>query len=144
MRNIIATSFSALLIFGCAIEGKPIDETVPNSCGGTGHSFVIIHYGDSRLFALPIVKIQAGKELQYRLLPDRRKSDLVNYEESLVTITGKSAYPLDWMNASGRFTSSSGVFKVCVPADAPLDFEYSYKIKVDGLGELDPRARVVP
>ena len=141
MRKITVMLLTTMLILGCASEGRFIASNVPNSCDGTGHSFVIIHYGDSRILVIPIVEIKAGAELQYRLLPDRRKSDLTDYEDTLVTISGKLSPDGDWMNESGTFNGSDGVLKVCVPEN-PTEETYFYKVEVAGVGDLDPRAHV--
>ena len=142
MARIITTLFGLFLLAGCASEGKFVSSKLPNSCGSTGHTFVIIKYGDSHIAAKAVIKVRPDKELQYRLLPDR--SHMNNYEDSLVTITSKSPpNPADgtWVQAVGSFDSSGGVLKVCVPS-SPTATEYYYKIDVANVGELDPRADI--
>jgi len=143
MIRIIATLLGIFLLAGCASEGRFISSRLPNSCGGTGHTFVLIKYGDSHIAAKAVITVRAGKELQYRLIPDRGSSP-VDYEDVLVTITSKvPPNPLDgsWVEAAGSYDSSGGVLKVCVP-NSTTATEYYYKIDVATVGELDPRADV--
>ena len=143
MTRIIATFLGVFLFAGCASEGDFISKSLPNSCDSTGHTFVLIKYGDSHIGAKAVIKVHAGAELQYRLFPDRGHAN--DYEDALVTITSKSPpNPADgtWVEAVGSYNSSGGVLKVCVP-ESPMATEYYYKIAVANVGELDPRARVI-
>jgi len=142
MNRIITTLLGVFLFAGCASEGKFISSKLPNSCNSKGHTFVLIKYGDSHILAKAVIKVRPGKELQYRLIPDRGHAN--NYEDALVTITSKSPpNPADgtWVQDVGSYSSSGGVMKVCVPA-SPTATEYYYKIDVANVGELDPRADV--
>jgi hypothetical protein len=141
MRTTSLALLSILTLAGCAPEGKFIADDVPNSCGSTGYTFVVVHYGDSQLVVLPIAKVREGRELQYRLLPDRRPTDPTDYETSLVTITGVTPPDGSWMDAHGTYDDTHGVMTVCVPDEPGADV-YTYKVDVDGVGELDPRAEV--
>lgn len=149
----ITTALLSLLLFaGCAKEGQFIADNVPNSCSGTGHTFVFVNYGDGYLSAKAIIKVKPGKELQYILKPGS-KSDLVKFRDMKVTITGKdslgpptSPFPVPpsddaWLDASGSYTLNGRVLKVCVPAN-PVGDKYYYTIKVDNVGQLDPRADI--
>lgn len=142
MIRTITLLLGVFLFAGCANEGRFITSSVPNSCGSTGHTFVFIKYGDSHIAAKAVIKVRPGKELQYRLVPDRGHAN--NYEEALVTITSKSPpNPPDgtWVQAAGSYDASAGVLKVCVPEDPEAD-EYYYAIDVANVGELDPMAEV--
>jgi len=131
------------MLASCAKEGKFLTSGLPNSCGSTGHTFVFIKYGDSHIAAKAVIRVRPGKELQYRLVPDRGSSP-IDYEDSVVTITSKvPPNPADgtWVETNGSYDSSGGVLKVCVPT-APTATSYYYKIDVADVGELDPRADV--
>ena len=149
MTRIIGILFSLLLFTGCANEGKFISSGLPNTCGSNGHTFVFIKYGDSHIAAKSVIRVRPGRELQYRLVPDRVPA-LIDYEDAVVTISGKTAPvppfpspPADdaWLDASGSYNSSGGVMKVCVPTN-PVGAQYYYTIEVAGVGELDPRADI--
>jgi len=142
MTRVISTLLGVFILAGCASEGKLIANNIPNSCGNKGHTFVFVKYGDSHIGAKAVIKVKAGRELQYRLMPDRGHASV--YEDSLVTITSKSPpNPVDgvWVQAVGTFNSSGGVLKVCVPA-SPTVLSYYYEIDVANVGTLDPRADV--
>ena len=143
MARIITILLGIFMLAGCANEGKFITSSLPNSCGSTGHTFVLIKYGDSHIAAKAVVRVRPGKELQYRLVPDRGSSP-IDYKDSVVTITSKvPPNPADgtWVEADGSYNSSGGVLKVCVPA-SPAAGSYYYKIDIAKVGELDPRADV--
>ena len=147
MRTIIPIVICLALLAAC--EGKFIRKNKPNSCGSTGYTFVVIHYGDGRLITLPIIQVAAGAELQYRLLPGP-DSALVDYSAADVSITPKTAPsppfpapPADaaWLEADGNVDDDGDVWRVCVPQN-PVGGQYYYTITVDGVGTLDPRADI--
>ena len=143
MLRTAALVLLVLLLSGCAIEGKFRANSLPNTCGSNGHTFVLIKYGDSHIAAKAVIRVRAGAELQYRLIPDRGHAK--NFEQAAVTITKKPSPPpasdADWVNASGNYDDDSGVLTVCVPED-PEATSYFYQIEIDGVGMLDPRADV--
>lgn len=150
MIRTITALLGIVLLSGCAKEGQFIADNLPNSCSGTGHTFVFIDYGDGYLSAKAVIKVKPGKELQYRLRPGS-KSDLVKFRDSTVTITGKTAPvppfpspPSDdgWLDASGSYTVDGNKLTVCVPAN-PVADNYYYTITVENVGKLDPRADIV-
>ena len=54
---------------------------------------------------------------------------------------------LDWIDASGSATGRDSTRNdppsICVPKDVPPGCVYGYDVKVNGVGILDPRVRVV-
>lgn len=133
---VIATAF----ISGCTTYGKDLAASIPNSCGGTGHTLTWIQYGDSHLSALAMSDIGRKAEWRFLLQPERRPGP-VPYTDAIVTVTGKT--PADaWVNVSGKH-SDDPVMTLCVPDSLPVGTDVNYMISVQWVGELDPRAKVV-
>ncbi len=64
-----------------------------------------------------------------------------DFKDAIVTITGKTAES-NWINVSGKASDSTELF-VCVPDGLPVGKEYYYSVSVQGVGFVDPRAKVV-
>ena len=131
----------ALALGACATNGKHSANarySIDCTAGGT---FVNVHYGDSELKVHPIANVHRGAALEFRLKPNRRNSDKVNYENVKVKIKGAKTPPASWIDLEGTFASTNGKMVVCVP-DSVARGTYYYEVKVDGVGILDPRADV--
>jgi hypothetical protein len=106
-------------------------------------SFVMIQYGDSELRILPpVVKVPQGGTLEFHLHPDKKMSDPVDYEQSLVAIDAKDKTVAPWLQAAGTY-SQGNVLSVTVPAGQATGY-YQYAVDVQDLGTLDPRVEVEP
>jgi hypothetical protein len=133
---------TSLLLVGCATEGKFSTYTKsPLAACARGATFVNVHYGDSEISAHAIAQVKVDGVFLFRLAPRKRQSDQVNYDDMLVTITGKSSDPnASWINVSGKYEDSK-VLAICVPSDID-EGTYEYFIEVEKVGKLDPRADV--
>jgi hypothetical protein len=134
----------ALSMAGCAFEGKYSKSAKISKAGcAQGGTFVNVHYGDSELRVKPIVHVRRGGALEFRLKPDRKASDTIDYKDVNVTIDNKPAKDA-WLDAAvtGSFKSTGGKLVVCVDQSLDRDRTYEYLVKVEKVGELDPRARV--
>ncbi len=141
MRKLLLVLIAPLLLTACATEGRIIERSGLATCGGGAMTFVNVHYGDSQIKVKPIADVKQDSTFRFRLKPDKKASDLVNYEDVTVTIEGK-ATPAQWIDASGTYEGSkNGYLDVCVPK-TQTEGVYEYIIKVDGVGQLDPRAKV--
>lgn len=139
MKQIAIFLLAGIALTSCTIPGKLVINNVPNTCGGTGHSFTWIKYGDSHLGALAYTQIGRKSEWRFRLQPDMKG----NYEDKLVTISAKpGGAPQPWLSISGKF-SSKKILVLCVPDTLTKGTTIDYMIEVEDVGELDPRAEVV-
>lgn len=154
----VAAIFACLM--GCT-TGKLVRKNTPNGCCAdcTGFSYTPVSYGDSRLKVLPATEIGQGSAWLLRLKPRE------GYESAVVTVSPKDegtseeceaavSGGLDWLNATGSADkraagsaagSATGKpeLSICVPEDVPIGCVYGYDVEVEGVGILDPRARVV-
>ena len=131
----------ALALSACATNGQHSANarySIECTAGGT---FVNVHYGDSELKVHPVANVHRGSALEFRLKPNRRASDKVNYENVKVKIKGAKTPPASWINLESTFADSKGKLVVCVP-DSVAKGTYYYEVEVDGVGTLDPRADV--
>jgi hypothetical protein len=133
----------ALALAGCVTPGQfhaAARYSIECSGGGT---FVNVQYGDSKLQVHPIANVHRGGALEFRLKPERNRSDEIDYEKMKVTIkpaAGKSP-PADWIDVEGNYVDTGGTLVECVPEDIAVD-TYYYAITVEQVGTLDPRADV--
>lgn len=133
----------ALALGACATPGQHSASarySIECTAGGT---FVNVQYGDSRLQVHPIANVHRGAALEFRLKPDRRRSDETDYEKVKVAIRGAEgkAPPAEWIDVEGSYADTGGTLVVCVPEDVAVD-TYYYMIEVEKVGMLDPRADV--
>jgi hypothetical protein len=102
---------------------------------------------------IPVSRIRAGTEWRFYLRPINRPPGPVDYNTVDVTIDGK--FPADppppptrndWIDVSATSynnASMPGNYLVeCVPAGLLPGQSYQFKVIVDKVGELDPRADV--
>ena len=161
MRKTIILLGVLVAMGGCR-DGQFIKDTFTSTtCGGggislSGYTATVVHYGDSRLFVLPISKIKPASEFRFVLLPKIRDTDLpVNYEDAFVTITSDdddADTPANWLNVSGTVNADGDSLVTCVPpAAGRTKSQYKYEVTVSWpdadaanmLGYLDPRADVI-
>jgi hypothetical protein len=146
-KTAIALLLSTVALAGCGF-GRLV-ERAPNSCpGGMGYAVAGVYYGDSRLVVVPIVNLVPGAEFRVKLLPSR--DDIPGgppTKDLMVTVESDLAKdPLSgWITPRTMSFNTAGpggfMPPLCVPpGQAPR--EYNYKITVDKVGVLDPRARV--
>lgn len=141
---------------GC-VDGRFHKKTITGgACPGTvsGYTYTGIVYGESHLVVIPLSKIRAGTEWRFYLLPtDRsRGSSSTALASRKVIIDGKPAGPLppgpnQWILTDGDFAGGTPAGNVrylsqCVPATLVEGEEFEYLVDVEGIGTLDPRARV--
>jgi hypothetical protein len=149
-----------LIIAGCDgrfqkrnLQSEACKDTLmaPTPVDILGYTRTAIHYGDSRLFVIPVSKIKANSEFRFRLIPKvRSKTDgSVDFKKVNVAITSvddDADTPADWLDVDGSFDADKGVLVVCVPPNLTKDV-YKYEVTItDGgndLAMLDPRADVV-
>lgn len=144
MTRKITFLLATFMIAGCGTnEGLFIDTGAQNSCGSTGYTFAGVVYGDSYIIGFPYSEVVAGAEFQIILETFGRDSAIISgLENRTVQIEGKSAGPEDdWLNASGVYSVSDKIV-ICIPDTTPGG-DYDYLIHVDGVGTLDPRARII-
>lgn len=158
MKNLIILLCVLVVSAGCR-DGQFIKDNFTSSTCGisfSGYTATVVHYGDSRLFVLPISKIRPDTEFRFRLLPKVRKTDPpVDYRDAFVSITSDDDdldTPANWLDVSGTLNANGNWLVTCVPAAAGLtQSRYKYKVTVswpgvaavDTLGYLDPRADII-
>jgi len=135
---------------------KAYTSSACSSASFSGYTATIVHYGDSRLFVLPISKIRPESEFRFLLLPKVRKTDPpVDYKNAFVSITSDDDdgdTPANWLDVKGTLNADGKTLVTCVPSASGLTkSQYKYKVTVswpseapaDALGYLDPRADVI-
>lgn len=141
VRNLMMGAGLALVLGACATPGQYSASAQYSTECTAGGTFVNVQYGDSQLKVHPIANVHRGAALEFRLKPNRRRSDAVNYENVQVRIKGAKSPPAEWIDEEGSYTDSDGALVACVPEDVDAD-TYYYMIEVEGVGTLDPRADV--
>lgn len=157
MRRLLCIFVSAACVAGCA-DGRFHKKSITGgACPGTvsGYTYTGIVYGESHLVVIPLSKIRAGTEWRFYLLPtDRpRGSSASALSMRTVTVDGKPAGPApppganQWIFTAGDFSGGMPAGNVryisqCVPATLNEGDEFQYLVDVEGIGTLDPRARV--
>lgn len=144
----IGVILSALLVplLLSACEGRYLGSAKFEgvSCPKKGGTFVNVHYGDSLIRVQTIAKVHREAAFEFRLKPDKRQSDLVNYETVQVTIKGKDTRS-NWipqLSGNARTVKDGGSLVFCVPDTVDIGKDYMYWVEVDTVGRLDPRADV--
>lgn len=136
-------------ITGCSF-GRFVQTRVPNSCGGgaTGYAIAGITYGDARIAVIPVINLRRGAEFRVKLIPQGDDLFGMSPRELEVTVEGDVDNDPDsaWIaprTETFNSTAENGGFMppLCVPDDQELA-DYKYKITVELVGILDPRARV--
>ncbi len=162
MQRLIVLLAGMLTIVGCGPDGQFRRSAITSGpCGNvSGYTYTAVAYGDSHLIVVPVSHIRPNTEWRFYLRPKRRGTDPagVDYRNVNVTITGKfpGASPPpdrnDWIDVppqSWSGTTTPGRYLVeCVPTQYsngnPIQSgdQFEFIVKVDSVGELDPRADV--
>ena len=147
MKRAIIILATLLLVSACAFNGQYSSSAKPSGiCDGSiGATTTNVFYGDGELRITPISKIKANSEFRFKLKPDHKKTDRIDYNSVDVEIKFKSSESdsaefIDIKGSSAKATDSTLI--VCVPADAAKGDVYEFFIDVDKVGKLDPRAEV--
>ena len=139
MKKIIAMFLVSALLMGC--DGRFVKKNVPNTCGTTGWTLTTIHYGDSYITVIPISKIVDGAEWRFILDPGK-DSGGVDYGGLTVKVRGKTGF--GWFDEEQGTADANGSIKVCIDSGSLVEGDIVfYDVEVVGLGELDPRGRVI-
>ena len=142
MRKLLLILFTPFVVTACVTGPYAMVE----SCPVAGSKLVTVHYGDSQIKVTPAnVRIHQGKMLNFKLNGENKAGDPVgvNYKDVAVTIVGKTTEGKSWLWVVGS-DNATGTLSVCVPEGEERVVEYSYLVKVDKVGVLDPRATVDP
>ena len=142
MRKLLLILFTPFVVTACGPGPHALVETCPVS----GFKQVMVHYGDSQIRVTPAnVRIHQGKMLKFKLNGENNAGDPVgvDYKDVAVTIMGKTTEGKKWLWVVGS-ESVTDTLSVCAPEGADREVEYSYLVKVDKVGVLDPRATVDP
>ena len=160
MRITTLILLGVALTAGCATDGRfsakrEFDSSRANldECDDIGGTAVKLHYGftgnsstaSNRIRITGLVHVQAGEIFAIELNPKNNRSinSKVDFEDSLVTITGKDM-PSAWLSAgpaSYTDTAPDHQLVICVPKDQEPG-AYYYNIEIQNAGSLDPRADV--
>jgi len=137
MQRLTSTLATLLLLLGCAAQSSSlaVPKRVTEICDSSGIAPSFVKYGEAHLSAKAVQNIRKNKKWRIKLQADN------DYEDAIVTITGKTA-DANWIAASGKASDSSELF-ICVPDGLTTGNEYYYSVTVQGVGYIDPRAKVV-
>ena len=138
MRRIFLISALPLLLGACA-------STELDGCEGLGWpKAVTVAYGEDGITVTPKRKVRRKSSFAIRLKPRSKE-----FKDKVVTIQGDSVEPggdgvpnPSWLNTSDDYNTRKS-FRYCTPElPGDKDQEYKYTVKVEGLGEIDPRVDV--
>ena len=143
MRNILIL-IALPLLMACAYA--PMNES---ACSASTGNPIKIHYGDSQIKVTPPkYNVKKGEKLNFKLLADPGKGpDGLDYKTVTVSIVAKDTKNKNWLNLSGKDDGpANNVLTACMPESQPTgpDKVISYMVKVEKVGELDPRVEVTP
>ena len=138
--------FLVILAAG-AMTGCTTTTAFTTTCGGTsGFPATHIKYGDSQIVVQAKSNVRVDREFHFKLMPDRKPGDPVDYRDVLVTVSGKDAAS-SWISGSATFNTAPGAahtfFGGCVPSTSVVGDVFTYDVKIQDVGNLDPRAEVV-
>jgi hypothetical protein len=145
MKRPIIILATLLLVSACYVDGQHSKSAkATGTCqGSVGATTTIVFYGDSELRTTPISHIKPNSEFRFKLKPQPKGSDPVNYHNVEVEIKFKPGDPATWIDVKGSAANATdSTLIVCVPADAKVKDVYEFFIHVDEVGKLDPRAEV--
>lgn len=144
MKTQLLAVAAVTLLAACA-DGVPRKEAFySEACGAEviGYTRTALRYGDSYLETRAVSTVIPGTEFQIALRPrDGMRSDTVRVQGDRDDTGAR------WISGSTEDQKSDGrtifIPVGCVP-EAPVGTEFKFEIHVDGIGFLDPRARIVP
>lgn len=138
MKKIFLMAALPLLLGACAT----VDLAGCDKLGGP--KSVTIKYGDEGITVVPSKKVQRRSLFIIKLKPtsDDYKDDKVIIDGITVAPGGAGVAGPDWLDTDDDYDTRKK-FVYCSP-DLPNDTEqrYKYSVKVEGLGEIDPRVDV--
>jgi hypothetical protein len=141
MRNLMLILLTPLALTACDLNGQDSQTNVFLDCGSAHSTPIQLHYGDSQIKVTAVTKTKRKRTLVFHLHPDKQPTDQTDYETVNVTIEGKTP-DAQWINVDGTYDGSAqNQLEVCVPENVAIKV-YEYIVKVDGVGQLDPRADV--
>ena len=145
MKTKLLMVASVAVLSACA-DGVPRKKAFySEACGAdvVGYTRTTFRYGDSYLETKPESQVVPKTEFQIALRPraDSLRSATVRVEGA------EDDEDAGWIRGSNEDQKSDERIVViavgCVP-EAPVNTEYKFDVYVDGVGVLDPRARIVP
>ncbi len=148
MKRIFLLVITGSFLMACSFDGKPRRSSfMSQACNRQvdGFTMTAIHYGDARIFALPLSKVRPNTEFRFLLIPKHRaKTDTRDFATVDVTVNGKNGTE-PWLGATKSFNAASKGMLVggCVPDNAAVGSTIHYEIHITDVGYLDPRADVV-
>ena len=131
---------------GTAVKVKIRDAFTPCKGDLKGKTDTELKYGKDDIDVKYKSYIGENTEFRINLKP---KS---GYEDKVVEIIGKSgtkpgggAADFDWLNIEGTAkeleeAGKKAVFILCVPKNVPVGTDYKFDVKIESIGNLDPRA----
>jgi len=132
----------------CTSNGRLVEASrAINSCGGTGYAVSVVTYGDSVISTPPVITLKPQAEFRVKLNPVRK--DMPNSPPTRdldVTIEGNVSKDVNsaWITqrtATYNTTTGGWMPALCVPPNQQTG-DYQYKVTVQNIGVLDPRAHV--
>ena len=142
MKRTVAILLSTILVAGCP-DGRFIKPGVKNNCGGTGWTLTAIHYGDSRIFVIPLSEVVADAEFRFVLLPQRKGRGASDFSNAVVKVRGKRDPQDDWFQEISGTANDVSIY-TCVDSSLKRGDTVEYDVEVMFVGEPKPRATLDP
>lgn len=138
MNKLLLIAGIGFLSAGCASLDDPVNEKCPNAKGPPIH----IRYGDSKIDVTNKVKVRREGHLVLMLHPEDRPEQKKDPNQLTVILEGKNDASA-WIEA--ELTAGDGNSSKAVICVGETDIgTYRYLVKVEGVGEIDPRVDVEP
>jgi len=137
MQQLTLALAALVILAGCDDQNMKATSQIrtTNNCDDSGIAPSFVKYGDSHLSAKAVQNIKKKTKWRIKLQADK------DYADAIVTIIGKTA-DSKWINTWGKASDSPEIF-ICVPDGLSIGKEYYYSVSVQGVGFVDPRAKVV-
>ena len=153
MKILFLTLTFAIALGGCVANGKPSIKGIAAAdtlCAGgaRGRTTTRLEYGEDDIDIKWRSRVGFGSEFRIHLKPKK------GYKDKEVEIIGRSGTrpggggtPFAWLNIADSYDDLKAARKgpylvLCVPPNTPIGTEYKFDVRVESVGEIDPRADV--
>lgn len=140
MQKIICLLIIAALAAGCA-PSKPKKSDPVKECEGSNGKDVTIKYGDSYIDVTYKVNVKQDEKIVLKLQPQNNAASGKDYKALDIYLIGETNKDT-WINRALNANDGSKQKIICVDDEAVG--EYKYIVEVPGVGQIDPRVKVLP
>jgi len=152
MKKIFLLLLISAALVACVSNGKPVKGVIPDSrCGDstTGKTDTVLKYGKDDIVMKWKSHVREHSEFRIKLRPrkgyDSKKVKIVGISGTLPGGAGTTSP--DWLNIEKsakelKKAHKKAILVLCVPKGIPENTEYKFDVRIEDIGNLDPRVRV--